>query len=72
MKDCTCNQDKCWCVSMDQRPVPLKQDNDQYIYVLGKEASVANAGSTSTEFFNAKWQKGWNDNRGMRKVMAFF
>ena len=73
MKDCTCNNDKCYCVSMDQRPVPAKTGNDQYVYVLGQEAKVKRATSSSTEFFNAKWYKSkWDDNGGRRKVMAFF
>jgi hypothetical protein len=70
MKDCTCNKDKCFCVSLDQRPVPVKKDNDQYTLFLGKEAKIKKTGTSKVEFYNAKWnkKKGWDDKGGRSKV----
>ena len=73
MKDCTCYKDKCFCFSLDQRPVPVKKDNDQYILVLGKEAKIKRRlGTSRVEFYNAKWnkRKGWDDKGGTSKVTS--
>lgn len=70
MKDCTCNKDKCYCVSLAQRPVPVKKEHNQYIYVFGKEAKVKTTTNSKIEFYNLKWnkRKGWDDKGGRSKV----
>ena len=36
-----CKEEKCWCVDMQEKPIPAKKEFDNYQRVFGPNAEVA-------------------------------